>query len=44
MLSMVISWKFTQGPEAQFAFFLLGGHFGHRLALRTFFLSAGTCA
>jgi hypothetical protein len=41
---MVISWKFAQGPGAQFAFFVLGSHLGHRLALMTFFLSAATCA
>jgi hypothetical protein len=44
ILSMVTSWKFAQGPGVQFAFFVLGSHSGHRLALRTFFLSAGTCA
>jgi hypothetical protein len=40
ILSMVISWEFAQGRGAQFAFFELS----HRLALRTIFLSAGTCA
>jgi hypothetical protein len=37
-----------QRKNTQFAFFELGGHLGHRLALRTFFLffffSAETCA
>jgi hypothetical protein len=28
IFSMVISWKFAQGPGAQFAFFLLGKNFG----------------
>ena len=38
---MVISWKFAQGPGAQFAFFLLGHHFCLRLTLRTFFFLHG---
>jgi hypothetical protein len=38
---MVISWKFAQGPGAQFAFFVLGSHLSHRLALRTFFFLPG---
>ena len=37
IFSMVISWKFAQGPGAQFAFFLLGHHFCLRLTLRTIF-------
>jgi hypothetical protein len=35
------------GAGAQFAFFVLGRHLGHRVALRTFFFfffSAGKCA
>ncbi len=44
IISMVISWEIGRGRGAPFAFFVLGGHLGHRLALRTFFLSAGTCA
>ncbi len=32
---MVISWKFAQGPGAQFAFFVLGGKLGHQLVLRS---------
>jgi hypothetical protein len=44
ILYMLISWEFAQGWGAQFAFFEPGGHLGHRRALRTCFLSAGTCA
>lgn len=42
IFSMVISWKFAQGPGAQFAFFLLGHHFRLRLTLRTFFFLHGS--
>ena len=42
IFSMVISWKFAQGPGAQFAFFLLGHHFCLRLTLRTFFFLHGS--
>ncbi len=35
IFSMVISWKFAQGPGAQFAFFLLGHHFRLRLSITT---------
>jgi hypothetical protein len=41
IFSMVISWKFAQGPGAQFAFFLLGHHFCLRLTLRTFSFCMG---
>jgi hypothetical protein len=37
ILSMVIFWRFAQGPGAQFAFFVLGSHLYPRLELRTFF-------
>ena len=42
IFSLVISWKFAQGPGAQFAFFLLGHHFCLRLTLRTFFFLHGS--
>jgi hypothetical protein len=42
IFSMVISWKFAQGPGAQFAFFLLGHHFCLRLTLRTFYFLHGS--
>ena len=40
IFSMVIYWKFAQGP-GKFAFFVLGSKLGRQLALRSFFFLPG---